>query len=139
MLTAKLRQYTWDELLRPFGDAGDVPITDEEFEDLMKPTNDARPYCSSANEGIRTTYFDQTCKGCVERRHLPNVQIEGLAATKRDRSPESSKTAGRERTLIGQSRSNAGLGFDLPDTFDDESIFDFLEADLGVILHCFWG
>ena len=49
-----------------------------------------------------------------------NVQIEGQAAS-------------------GLSRSNAGLGFDLHGTFDDESILDFLEADLGVILHCFRG
>lgn len=24
-------------------------------------------YCSSDNKAIRETYFDQTCKGCVER------------------------------------------------------------------------
>ena len=25
------------------------------------------PYCNSDNEGIKQTYFDQTCEGCVKR------------------------------------------------------------------------
>lgn len=25
------------------------------------------PYCTSDNEAIRTTYYDQTCEGCVKR------------------------------------------------------------------------
>ena len=33
MLNVKLKQYTWDELMTPFGDA--KPITDEEFTALM--------------------------------------------------------------------------------------------------------
>ena len=28
-------------------------------------------YCESANEGIRSTYFDQTCEGCVKRMTHP--------------------------------------------------------------------
>lgn len=27
----------------------------------------ACPYCTSANEAIRSTYYDQTCEGCVKR------------------------------------------------------------------------
>jgi hypothetical protein len=25
------------------------------------------PYCTSDNEAIRSTYYDQTCEGCVKR------------------------------------------------------------------------
>lgn len=28
-------------------------------------------YCESDNEGIRSTYFDQTCEGCVKRMTHP--------------------------------------------------------------------
>lgn len=40
MINATLKQYAWSELLRPFGSEGDKPITDKQFEDLMRPTND---------------------------------------------------------------------------------------------------
>jgi len=43
----------------------------------------------------------------------PNVQIEGLAAPNVNGAPEVQKTAGRERTLIGQSLSNAELDWNL--------------------------
>ena len=29
------------------------------------------PYCTSDNEAIRSTYYDQTCKGCVKRMGEP--------------------------------------------------------------------
>lgn len=29
------------------------------------------PYCTSDNEGIRGTYYDQTCEGCVKRMCQP--------------------------------------------------------------------
>jgi hypothetical protein len=54
---------------------------------------------------------------CVALRHIipsvvyaDNVQIEGLADYKTRPEPRKFKTAGRERTIIGQSLSNAGLG-----------------------------
>lgn len=31
----------------------------------------ACPYCTSDNEAIRTTYYDQTCEGCVKRMGRP--------------------------------------------------------------------
>ena len=34
---------------------------------LRKMTDKPCPYCTSDNDGIRETYFDQTCKGCVLR------------------------------------------------------------------------
>ena len=37
MLNATFRQYTWDELMAPFGD--DKPVSDDEFRALMAPTN----------------------------------------------------------------------------------------------------
>ncbi|MDO8303288.1 MAG: hypothetical protein Q7T18_08605 [Sedimentisphaerales bacterium] len=37
MLNATLKQYTWDELMTPFGN--NKPITDDEFTALMAPTN----------------------------------------------------------------------------------------------------
>ncbi|MDP2752359.1 MAG: hypothetical protein Q8O31_07135 [Rhodocyclaceae bacterium] len=40
MLNVMLKQFTWCELMRPFGIDGDRPITDKQFEDLMRPTND---------------------------------------------------------------------------------------------------
>jgi hypothetical protein len=49
----------------------------------------------------------------TQTAHVPprsNVQIEGLAAPNVNGASKVQKTAGRERTLIGQSRSNAGLG-----------------------------
>lgn len=41
MLNVTLRQYSWNELMRPFGD--DKPISDEEFMSLMAPTNTDTP------------------------------------------------------------------------------------------------
>ena len=37
MCNVVLRQYTCDELMRPFSD--NRPVTDDEFEQLMAPTN----------------------------------------------------------------------------------------------------
>lgn len=33
----------------------------------MTNLSEACPYCTSNNPAVRTTYYDQTCKGCVER------------------------------------------------------------------------
>jgi hypothetical protein len=42
---------------------------------LMSAPQSARerrcPYCTSDNEGIRSTYYDQTCEGCVKRMVEP--------------------------------------------------------------------
>jgi hypothetical protein len=41
MLDAKLKQYSWDDLLRPFD--SDDPLTDEQFTSLMAPVNSDTP------------------------------------------------------------------------------------------------
>jgi hypothetical protein len=41
MLNAKLKQYSWDELMRPFD--SDDPLTDEQFTALMVPSNSDTP------------------------------------------------------------------------------------------------
>jgi len=41
-MTTLLRQYTWDEILFPVN--SDVPITDDQFEQLMAPSNEQLIY-----------------------------------------------------------------------------------------------
>jgi len=54
----------------------------------------AKPKCSKCGKSFRG---EQGVRDHLRDYHkTPNVQIEGLAATKRERSPESSITAGRE-------------------------------------------
>jgi len=35
--------------------------------EIAKPEINPCPYCTSENKGVRETYFDQTCEGCVKR------------------------------------------------------------------------
>jgi hypothetical protein len=40
---------------------------EEAIDAAMDRTSHACPYCTSDNPAIRSTYYDQTCEGCVKR------------------------------------------------------------------------
>lgn len=40
------------------------------------------PYCTSDNAGVRETYFDQTCAGCVARMNPQSAQSGGKQVSK---------------------------------------------------------
>lgn len=54
----------------------DIAEITKENEPVDKP---ACPYCSSDNEAVRETYFDQTCDGCVAR--MPHNKTLPLPST----------------------------------------------------------